>query len=138
MGKFQSHKSVSSQMPRNGVNNQRSCTSTTKLNRKLRPVREQRCDGLFVNGDCCIPLIAPPQNLIHLRLAGLDKNINFNLIRHKNSSVKIYYLCDEKVRKIKGTVCDVGTDFVDVANKDSDKVTTIFQSRIVKIKRYKH
>ncbi len=88
--------------------------------------RCHRCDCKHDFIDChCSPF--------HLRLSGLQGNLNFQLFRFKGCPVKIKLECGEgESKKIEGKICNVGTDFVDIRKSDKT-VTTVPLNRICKI-----
>lgn len=93
------------------------------------------CDGFFIKGDCKIPVNVPPfcDNRVRLWLGGLTGNLNFLLFRQKGCKVKINFDCNGKNETVKGVICQVGTDFLDILQKDKT-VVTILQDRINRIR----
>lgn len=91
------------------------------------------CDGVFVFKDCSIPFTsARCNNPFNLRLAGLNQNLNFQLMGTKGCQVEIEYECQGTNGEVKGTVCNIGTDFIDVKSSNG-VVSTILKERICKI-----
>lgn len=80
----------------------------------------------------CFKIINGVKPLIQLRLAGMNNNLNFELFRHRGNRVIIEVTSGDKNEKIRGILCDVGTDYVDI-KKSSGRVITILQSNIQKI-----
>lgn len=80
----------------------------------------------------CYQIIEGVKPLIKLRLAGINNNLNFELFRHKGNRVIIEVTSGEKSERIRGVLCDVGTDYVDI-KKANGRVVTILQSNIQKI-----
>lgn len=70
---------------------------------------------------------------IQLKLAGLTGNLNFQLFRQTGCRVIVEVECGEKKSLVRGTVCNVGTDFLDIRKKDG-KVMTILRDRISRMK----
>ncbi|MCM3782129.1 hypothetical protein M3231_04035 [Neobacillus mesonae] len=103
-----------------------------------KPVSKQRFDR-----DRCFEIIKGVKPLIQLRLAGLNTNLNFELLRNEGKPVIIEVVSGEKIEKIQGTLCQIGTNYVDIRKADG-KVVTILQDSIHKIewlkgkKRIKH
>lgn len=96
-----------------------------------------KCDGFFVTNSCCIPTCFPDKHgccieLFHLRLAGLDGNLNFELFRKKGCCAEIKTECAGEIETTIGRVCNVGTDFIDVI-KDDHTTVTILKERISQI-----
>lgn len=86
--------------------------------------------------DCCPPIKNVPipdcDDRIQLRLAGLTGKLTFQLFRMKGCELEIEIVCAEQREKIKGVICNVGTDFVDLL-QDNKTVTTILINRILHI-----
>ncbi|MCF2945557.1 hypothetical protein [Paenibacillus tarimensis] len=106
-----------------------------KVNRNLTGIRYIASEGH------CSPCDSLPHHgggfcfnpRIQLRLAGLNGGFNFQLFRYKGSKVKITFEAGSSQKTIIGTICNVGTDFVDL-NQAGGKTVTIMQERIVDIK----
>lgn len=90
------------------------------------PHHKHSCDCRHHCREChCSPF--------HLRLAGLQGNLNFQLFRFKGCPVTIELECKEgKINEVKGKICNVGTDFVDIL-QDNKTVVTVLLNRICKI-----
>jgi len=93
-------------------------------------------DCLKHKKNCCQPFKCFPvpicDDRIQLRLAGLTGNLTFQLFRLKGCELEIEIDCIEQKEKIKGVICNVGTDFVDIL-QDNKTVTTILINRILRI-----
>ncbi|MEY8745534.1 hypothetical protein AB9M62_40485 [Bacillales bacterium AN1005] len=85
-----------------------------------------------VHREKCFKIIPGQKPLIKLRLAGINNNLNFELFRHKGNRIIIEVSSGEKTEKIRGVLCDVGTDYVDI-KKANGRVVTLLQSNIIKI-----
>lgn len=91
------------------------------------------CDGFFVAKDCLIPISSVHcENPFNLRLAQLNQNLNFQLFAMKGSRVEIEFECQGGNDIVKGVICNIGTDFIDVL-RDSGVVATILKERICRI-----
>lgn len=80
----------------------------------------------------CYRIVDGAKPQIKLRLAGINNNFNFELFRHQGNRVILEVAVGEKVEKIRGTLCQVGTDYVDIKKEDG-KIVTVLQSNIQKV-----
>ena len=70
---------------------------------------------------------------VHLRLAGLTGNLNFQFMRFKGCKVTVELDGGHGVSKVTGNIGDVGTDFVDLVRRDGT-VVTVLQHHIVSVR----
>lgn len=70
---------------------------------------------------------------IQLRLAGLTGNLNFQLFRKIGRHVLVEVECGEHTSTVRGIVCQVGPDFLDIRQKNGT-IITVLRNRIIKIK----
>lgn len=99
------------------------------------------CNGFLVQKACCVPVSCPPiicDERIHLRLAGLTGNLNFQLFRMKGCPVEIEVECRQGgdgagKETVKGIICNAGTDFVDIKQANNTVVTLMVEKiRLIK------
>lgn len=92
-------------------------------------------------GHVCQSVCSPPghclpipvcDDRIRLRLAGLTGNLNYQLFRQKGCRVQIEFECAGQRETVKGVICNVGTDFVDLM-RSSKTVVTVLTERICSI-----
>ncbi|ARU62036.1 hypothetical protein CBW65_14240 [Tumebacillus avium] len=85
-----------------------------------------RPNHLLASHHCCIPTHVPHYHCDHriqLRLGGLTGNLNFHLFRAKGRRVKI----EADTGFATGTICGVGTDYVDLLQEDKTLVTLLHE-----------
>ena len=96
-------------------------------------VHPDPCDGILQAGGCRIPYSSVAcRNPFNLRLAELNRNLNFQLFRMEGCKVSIEYECQGSNDEVVGTICGIGTDYIQV-RKANGVVSTILKERICKI-----
>lgn len=108
-----------------------------KCNLKVNPIPDdcachQPISKHVLHREKCFRIIDGAKPLIKLRLAGINNNLNFELFRHRGNRVIIEVSSGDKTEKIRGVLCNVGTDYVDI-KRSNGRVNTILQSNIQKI-----
>ncbi|MCM3671313.1 hypothetical protein M3181_20345 [Mesobacillus maritimus] len=95
-------------------------------------------DAHFKGEHCDVPFKVSPFNFclpnFRLNFNGLNGNLAFQLFRFKGCKVKVFIDCSESgsTSEIRGVICNVGTNFVDVIKEDKTVVTILIE-RICKI-----
>lgn len=93
-------------------------------------------DGRLISQNCCLPVTCSPllicDDRIRVRVAGLNANLNFQLFRLKGCPVEVEYDCTGSGGSVQGTICGVGTNFVDIL-LNNGTVVTLLLDRICRI-----
>ncbi|HZG73287.1 MAG TPA: hypothetical protein VEY51_17255 [Chondromyces sp.] len=88
-------------------------------------------NGHFVGEECSVPFIASPFNFcinnFRLNFNGLNGNLAFQLFRFKGCEVKVVFECAGEKEEVEGTICNVGTNFVDIIKHNKTVVTILIQ-----------
>lgn len=81
----------------------------------------------------CTPICVPDCNrLLQISLAGISDTFGFILFRMIGCRLKVDVECAGKKNHIVGTLCNAGTDFIDI-RKANGRVVTILRDRVDKI-----
>lgn len=93
---------------------------------------ENQSNTYLRKGSCKIPVQIPCpdcNDFFDINLAGLTENLNFQLLRFEDSDIEI----DTASGSVKGRICKVGIDFIEIKEKDGI-IVTILKDKIIQIR----
>ncbi|WP_144549568.1 hypothetical protein [Peribacillus simplex] len=103
---------------------------------KKRKKRDCHSDTHFKKDGCKIHAkftSCRDDNTLCLNLAGLTENLNFQLVRFKDCVVEIDTIFGVAENKVRGKICNVGIDFLEI-KKENGTIVTILKDKVSQIR----